>query len=289
MRFCSYCARLHTVAERDLGELGCETQGVLLALVSLAADESVLDVLAGEDREQCSHAWRALEGLAQDVRERTLSDWRMQASSGLPRGLERLHPSWIESALAGEPPDLLAYFRKSLPEGCRGVVEALMRGADAPAMEARLSPAFAFEVERAAFGNLAQLCDGACGSLAVSLCGLGFEALHAEVIRTGARTLGQSLAGTDAVTRAHAMALAGEPWAQVIADASAEKVSDDDRRAARVHAATNVHASAGTPSDRLLHIGLAVLRERLLAEHVGSVFRVAGRLPAALGRQLLDL
>jgi hypothetical protein len=84
------------------------------------------------------------------------------------------------------------------------------------------------------------------------------------------------------------MALAGEPWAQVIADAFREKLSDDEREAARNHAATNVRASAYTSADRLLHIGLAALKACLSEEHAGSVFRVAGRLPAVLGRQLLD-
>jgi hypothetical protein len=300
------------VAERDLGGLACETKGVLLGRVSLDAGEAAWVALEDEDREQCSRAWRALGKLEASSRHRTLATWRMQASSGLPPGIERLHPSWIEAALAGEAPDLLAHFRKSLPEGLRGAVETLMRRAEGSAevsaevlameatMEATVPSALAPELDRVAFGDLAPFCGGACGPLANRLCALDFEALHDEVIHTGARTLGRSLAGADAATRARAMALAGEPWAQVMAEAFVNKpsdklsdqlsdqLSDDDREVARDLVATKVRPSACTAAERLLDIGLAALKTRLSAEHAGSVFRVAGRLPAALGRQLLD-
>jgi hypothetical protein len=212
----------------------------------------------------------------------------MQAARGLPSGIERLHPSWIEAVLASEPPDLLAYWGRALPEVFGTTVERLMGRTEARATKTEISPTLALALDRLAFGHLAPLCEGDGGPLAARLCSLGFDELHDEVIRTGARTLGQSLAGTDAATRARAMALAGEPWAQLMADAFAEKISDDDRKAARMHAATNIRASAVTPSERLLHIGLAALKARLSDEHAGSVFRVAGRLPAHLGRQLLD-
>ncbi len=292
MRLSSYCATLHGVAERDLGELACETKGVLLAFVSLDVGDSVLAavlaVLDSEDREQCSQAWRSLAGLDQDVRERTLAGWRAQAASGLPNGIERLHPSWIEAALASEPPDLLACFRKSLPEGFRSTVAALHGRAEPEAAAASLSPALARELDRIGFGHLAPLCEGATGPLATRLCALSFDELQDEATRIGARTLGQSLVGTDGPVRARAMALAGEPWARVMAEAFNEELSDDQRKAAMGHVAANVHASARTPSERLLDIGLAVLKGDLSAEHAGSLFSVAGRLPAALGRRLLE-
>ena len=58
-------------------------------------------------------------------------------------------------------------------------------------------------------------------------------------------------------------------------------------RIAMAHANERIPDSARTPCERLLHIGLAVLKSDLAAEHPGSVYRVAGRLPAALGRPMI--
>ena len=143
------------------------------------------------------------------------------------------------------------------------------------------------EVERVAFGWLAPLCESDCGLRAESLLGLDFDGLLFEVTRLGARAVGQSLAGAVPVLRARAMAAAGEPWAQVIGSASAESVLAADRKIAMAHANTRIPDSARTPSERLLHIGLAVLKSELAAEHPGSIYRVAGRLPAALGRSMI--
>jgi hypothetical protein len=87
--------------------------------------------------------------------------------------------------------------------------------------------------------------------------------------------------------RARAMVAAGEPWAQVIGQASAESLPDSDRKSAMAHAKTRIPDSARTPRERLLHVGLAVLKSELVAEHEGSLYRVAGRLPAALGRAMI--
>jgi hypothetical protein len=288
MRSCSYCATLPTVAERDLGELSGETKGVLLAFVSLGADESVFGALDGEDRERCSQVWRTLARLDEGERERHLARWRLEATSGLPSGVERLHPSWIEGALVGKPSDVLEYFRKVLPQVFRSTVESLVGRGGMAAAEAGIPSELAVEIERVAFGHLAPLCDAPCGPLGARLCALDWDALQEEVTRLGARTVGHSLAGTPASVCARAMALAGKPWADVMAEAFAENISDEERRAAMVHAATQVHDSARSPSERLLQVGLAALKVQLAKDHPGSAFRVAGRLPAQLGRQLLE-
>ncbi len=83
------------------------------------------------------------------------------------------------------------------------------------------------------------------------------------------------------------MAASGEPWAQIIGAASAEATSEADRKKALMHANTRIPDSVRTPSDRLLHIGLVALKSALVAEHAGSIYRVAGRLPDALGCPLL--
>jgi hypothetical protein len=84
------------------------------------------------------------------------------------------------------------------------------------------------------------------------------------------------------------MAAAGEPWAKVLGEASAETAANADRKIAMAHANnTRIPDSARTPSERLLHVGLAVLKPELAAEHAGSLYRVAGRLPAMLGRPMI--
>ena len=80
------------------------------------------------------------------------------------------------------------------------------------------------------------------------------------------------------------MAAAGAPWAEVIRDASALALSKDERKTVLRHANAELPDSARTPRERLLHIGLAILKSDLVAEHPGSIYRVAGRLPVAMGK-----
>ena len=288
MRLPSYCATLAAVSGRELGEISDEAKGVLLALAVPEEGEAALAGLAGANREECLNAWRGLGRLGQAARNAQLTAWREKATNGLPDGLVRLHPSWIEDALAGEPLGLLRYFLDRLPEALRPSIEKLMRTAEGDSQVASIDPALGRQVERIAFASLAPLCESAGGPLATRLGGLSFEELQAEVTRQGARTLGRSLAGADAGMRARVMALAGEPWASVMAEAFQEETSASQRRAAMLHAAGNVRASAYSRADRLLRIGLAVLKAELAAEGRESILRVAGRLPAKLGRRLLQ-
>jgi hypothetical protein len=274
------------VDDPQFGELADEGRGVLLCLEVLG-EEAVLGALDGSKGDACRAAWRALAGQHAISRSEILAAWRAQALAGVPRCIDRLHPSWIEAALAGEPPYLLRYLRGILPAVLRPTVDALMGASGGVGADANPDRDLGRAIERIAFGHLGLLCESPCGPLATRLCALDFEALHTEVIRIGARTIGRSLAGASSVVRARAMALAGEPWAGVMAAAFAEDLSQDQRRAAMAHAAANVQASARTSSERLFHIGLAALRADLAAEGVGSLGRVAGRLPVQQGRQLL--
>jgi hypothetical protein len=275
------------VPAQELGEITDEAKGVLLSLVARGGDEAALGGLADGEHEECVAAWRALGRLEEGARDALLSAWRARAKAGLPDGIGGLHPSWIEAALAGEPLYLLRYLHGRVPQALRPAVEKVMTSAAAGSWDPSIGPALGREIERLAFGHLAPLCESACGPLATRLCALDFEALQTELTRTGARTLGRSLGGTDAGVRARAMALAGEPWAGVMAEAFRESISVEQRKAAIVHASANVQASARTASQRLLHLGLATIAADLVAEGEGSLLRVAGRLPADLGQQLL--
>jgi hypothetical protein len=276
------------VAGQELGEITDEAKGALLSLVALAGDEAVFAGLVEDEAAGCAAAWLALGQLEKVFREAVLSAWRARAQGGLPEGLEHLHPSWIAATFAGEPSYLLRYFQGRLPHALGHAVEALMAGAAVEDQDAVMGPQQGHEIEQIALAPLVRLCEGSCGPLAAKLCGLEFEALQVEVTRRGARTLAQSLAGADASIQARAMALAGQPWAAVMAEAWGKSISAEERTAARIHASANVYASARTSAERLLHIGLAALKSELAAEGAGSVSRVAGRLPAELGRRLLS-
>jgi hypothetical protein len=274
-----------------LAATGGEERGILLFLLVAGVEEASLDALDEKRRRSCSKAWQALRAEGAEGQARIQDEWLREARSALPRGLERLHPSWIHAALAGEPTYLLRALGNGLPESVQAVVAELL-DEDAEndlTADARLCLATGIQrdIERLAFGWLAPLCEGACGPSAEELCHLQFEDLLAEATRRGARTLGLSLAGAAPGLRARAMASAGEPWGRVIGEASLETVSSAERAAAANHAQTSIPPSARTAGVRLLHIGLVALKSELAAENPGSIFRVAGRLPAALGRPLL--
>lgn len=291
MRFDSYCATLHAVAARGLDMVAGETKGFLLAVCALEDGGAALTVMGEGERERLFEAWRALGQLAEDARNRLLDSWRAELASGLPNGIERLHPSWIEAALAGEPPYLVELLRDCLATRlCPAVDEPLQ--AVALQGDAANRRVLQHDLARVAFSHLAPLCEGERGSeggpLADRLCALTLDELTDEVARAGARTLARSLAGSDAAVRARAMALTGEPWATIMAQAFAQPASDDERKAAVAHVAATVAVAAHTPRERLLHVGLATLAPDLAAESRVSRGRVAGRLPAELGRRLLE-
>ncbi|MBN2575820.1 MAG: hypothetical protein JXP73_14735 [Deltaproteobacteria bacterium] len=243
-------------------------RGLLLALFLLGAEESALPAIDEDRRVALRLAWQALCAADEPTRARTLAAWRAEAASALPEGLLRLHPSWIEDALADERAEVVAMIRATGAAGS-GIPEETSR-----------------EIARLAFGHLGPLCESEAGPLAERLCALGFDDLISDIARRGARVVGRSLAGTAPALRARAMAAAGEPWAQEIAAASAKRLSPEERAAAAELAAQAGASEERTPRDRLLAVGLAALKAELAAEAPGSCLRVAGRLPAPLGRVL---
>lgn len=248
----------------------------------------MLEPLDEKQRAVCVVAWQELLAMNETTRAQVLSEWRAEAMSTLPRGLNRLHPSWIGAALEGEPAHLLRLVLPNLPESLRATVLAMPGVAGAGALPATLcSVASKREIERVAFGWLAPLCESDGGPLADRLCELAFDDLLSEVTRRGARTVGQSLAGAAPSLRARAMAAAGEPWAQAIGEGARETLSGADRKIAMAFAHTRIPDSACTPGERLMHVGLATLKSELAADHAGSLYRVAGRLPSTLGRSMI--
>lgn len=245
-----------------------EIRGLVLVLEDSGAAEAALGALSGSLDEDVRRARRRLEALPPVDRGRVLERWRAQARCPWATVIAALHPSWAEEALAGEPDAIVA------------AVRGTMASEDAtPRPEAR-------ELARLAFCRLTQLDGCADGPLAERLCAMESGQLLEELTRRGAHIVGRSLAGATPALRARAMARAGEPWAQEIARGAREAESD-----ARPGAAAFVTAGTGadgrTPAERLLAVGLAEMKARLEEEGRGSLCRVAGRLPAALGRVLV--
>jgi hypothetical protein len=263
-------------------------RGLLLALEANHVDESTLRVLDEHRQEGCARARRKLRELDETKRARLLADWRAELASALPAGLSRLHPSWLAEALAGEPAPVLAAIGAG-GAAARELVEKFARRDEStlPTGGAGLSQAEAREWTRLALGRLAPLCESECGSLAERLCALECEALLEETRQLGARTIGRSLAGAAPALRARVMAAAGEPWAAMIGAASAQPATRVERRAAAARVRAPGASEASDASERMLRIGLDALREELAAESPGSLLRVAGRLPAPLGRRFL--
>jgi hypothetical protein len=246
-------------------DVDAAVRGMLLAFEALGTDDAALPILDDRRREACAQAKQALDALAEPLRARRVDAWRAEAREAVLTGVSRLHPSWVEEALVGERAEIAAAVRSAGPAGTEA----------------------ARALARLAFGHLLPLCEGEGGPLAERLCDLGHEELLAEVARHGARVVGRSLSGAEPVLRARAMAYAGEPWAQEIAAGAMAGVSAEERAAALAFANAARAAAARTTYERFLAIGLAALKEDLERDHPASVLRVAGRLPAALGRSLV--
>jgi hypothetical protein len=262
------------------GPVDEEAYGIVVALRALAVGEAGLSYLLPERRSVCAKLWQKLEN--SDGAGWSWGDLPGAFAERLPRGIQDLHPSWIADALADEPEHIVAIVRSALPELLWSTLDT--RGSVSPP---KAPLPVQREVVRLALAEFASLCESEGAPLASSLGQLSFDDLLAEVTRKGARTVGQSLAGSAPAIRARAMASVGEPWAQQILAATRESSS----KTVHVAAVSMVEAmrafSSCTPIERLRQVGILVLRAELQAEHPRSLAKVAGRLPVELGRMLL--
>jgi hypothetical protein len=263
------------------GSVDEEACGVVRALRALAVGEAGLAYLLPERRSVVAKLWRQLEN--SDAAGRFPVDVRDPIGEVLSQGIEDLHPSWIAHALADEPEDIVTMVRAALPEYLRSALDT-----SGCALPGKAPLSVQREVVRLALAELAPLCASDAGSLARSLCRLTFDDLLVEVTRRGARTVGQSLAGSPRAIRARAMASVGEPWAQQILAAAQEPASNPVQVGAVTLAEAIRCGAPRTPIERLRQVGILALRAELQVEPSSSIAKVAGRLPADLGRMLLD-
>ncbi len=262
--------------------LGSQERGLLFGLDRLGASEAGLEVLDEATRAVCAPAWQAWCDASPEEREAARRACAAEIAAPWPAGMEALHPSWIREALLREPADLVPALLAGLPESViQGAALAQL------AVDEAIDPERLLDLQRSAFGVLEPLCGQRGGPLAQELARLEADELLHTVMRWGAWALGRSLFGAEPAIRARALAAVGEPWAAEIAAASVRPLSEAERGRARVLASRAVGPEARTPEERLQAVGLAALYDALSHEGPESVWQVAGRLPAALGRTWL--
>jgi len=96
-------------------ELHAEERGLQLGLSLQATGDAALSRLASSRRQACRNAWQALRALSRSDRAAVLAEWIVEARSPFPPGMERLHPSWLAEAIAREPTELWPALLCGLP------------------------------------------------------------------------------------------------------------------------------------------------------------------------------
>jgi hypothetical protein len=263
-----------TEAGFGFNELHAEERGLLLGLSLLAMDDGVLSHLAGNRRQVCGKAWQALRALPRPDRAALLAGWIVEANGPFPGGMERLHPSWLAETVASEPVELWPALFCALP-GAQAV-EALL-------LAFRWEPSEGSQTLRPPTPTPTAL--ASLGLARWSAAGEGAR----ESARGGQGGLSVPKAG-GLPTRSHAGAIAkdGEAWPP-------ESVFEL-QRCAFGRLAPFCVGPAGPLGAGLCRLGCkellaevarqgTALRQELCAEGDASLWAVAGRLPATLGRQ----
>lgn len=228
--------------------------------------------------------------------------------SEVPPGLSAIHPSWIRYVLAREALPLAAALQECLRQ-------AGVQGGEGPWNDISPAPlprAFLGDILWLLFGRLSDpdpdqttfpadrpLDEGSAGARSVLWHRLPGSVLWRALCERGACEVGRSLRGAEPVMRARAMATVGVPWAQVIARTASEAFDAPARDRSRL-AVARASAMAGrddVPLEgagrpgaevRLAFVGLSAARSELSAAGPEALRTIALRLPAVVGRFLLD-
>ena len=170
-------------SETGAGALDGRSRGLLLAFHGLGSAVPAMAALDESSRAICADAWRDLCALEEAVLTRTLAAWREEAASALPTGLARLHPSWIEDALAGEGAGMVAAIRTQMSEPLRALcaqVQEMAPGSPRVPNDGTMPEETRREIARLALGRLEPLVESAAGPMAERLGKLEFEGPRAE-------------------------------------------------------------------------------------------------------------
>jgi hypothetical protein len=276
--------------------LAQEETGFLLGVTLLGGGIELTEGLPSPWRERCGAAMARLAGLAREEKTALLAEMARAIAEPVPAGLEALHPSWMEDALAGEPPDLVLALAGRASEPLRNAarVACARRGIDGETYKPReVAPAVLMELRKLVLGPLARLARAAAsqggnvGPRARALGALPEPELLREITIEGARVLGRSLAGAPPAAAARAMAAVGPPYDDAIATGAASAVGAAEREVARAFVGRVASVPSASAEDRLRQLGLLALGEILRAEGAEGPAFVAAHLPSAWGRQLV--
>lgn len=227
---------------------------------------------------------------------------------GIPSGLNALHPSWIQHVLDCEPPGVAAALVAVLEAG--GVVVG--SGAWQQTQPALLTPSVLHELVWLLFGRFSDPDPGLSrfptdrtgqdvvpGGRSVLWHRLGGAVLWRSLCERGATEVGRSLHGAERVMKARAMATVGAPWAQLVEKFAAVPLdaSSRDRSRLAIARASAMATRDNLPRDdsgrppaelRLAFVGLCAARTELSAAGPLALRTIALRLPAVVGRCLLE-
>lgn len=224
----------------------------------------------------------------------------------VPPGLQALHPSWLRYVLGREPTAVAAALEIRL-------AAAGVQGAEGPWSQmppARLGATLLSDLLWLLFGRLSDpdpgqtqfpadrtFEEGSLGTRSVLWHRLPGSVLWRALCERGAAEVGRSLHGAERVMRARAMATVGAPWAEVVErfaalplDAPARDRSRLAVARASAMAGRDGLADSGRPDAevRLAFVGLSAARAELSAAGPSALRTIALRLPAVVGRFLLE-
>jgi hypothetical protein len=275
-------------------------QGSVIALVRLRAPVPLSLRVDALRRDALSHAIKHADSA------------KSEAETGgqveVPGGLNAIHPSWLRYVLAREDLGVAAALCTLLESS--GVTVGT--GPWANTRPAVLSPAVLRDLLWLLFGRLSDPApphsqflvdrhhDGTSpGARTVLWHRLGGTVLWRALCERGAAEVGRSLHGADKVMRARAMATVGAPWAQIVEKHASGPVDVPSRDRARLSLARASALAARddlvehdidkpAPEVRLSFVGLCAARSELSAAGAVALRTIALRLPAVVGRCLME-
>jgi hypothetical protein len=261
---------------------------VLAALLARLPAETLRSRLPGAAGERCAEAVQALQAEAKPVRASAMAALMALFRAPIPAGLEHVHDDWLRERLTAETKAVVdAATAEMAPVLRRLRDEVLSERREQPDAPGPLAAAGVMALRRAVFAGMVPLRGpGApAGELARSLIDLPTPALLEAIDRRGVETLGVSLRGAPGPVLARAAVGLDGPLGEALLACTAI----DGTSAAREEARAIVAAAVGTrPGDRVRDIGLRALALALTAEGAAATVAVAQRLPATLGRRLLE-
>jgi hypothetical protein len=165
---------------------------------ALTGEDAALGRLSVASEQRCRAALERLRAAPRADRAAALAREAQNLSATLPAGLERVHPSWIAAALAGEPPPVVAILLGEAPATLAAAVRAYLPATQAPGQRApEPDRAVRAWLRRRTLGQLAPMTlpPGTPAEL-VALFDLSAEALVARLGELGHAELGTRAART---------------------------------------------------------------------------------------------